>query len=78
MPTIHLGYFFGEQYWGQGYATEIINGLVSDLGNKGESRLLAGVDADNIASARVLEKVGFKKLHERTTVSRSFFELVIS
>ena len=76
--TIHLGYFLGEKDWGKGYATEIVTALLANLANENGVRVLAGVDNDNIASARVLEKSGFKKLHEQSTDSRSFFELVIA
>lgn len=57
----HLGYIFGKRYWGQGYATELLNGLVRQLtedGYKGEVR--AGVAKGNPASTKVLQKVGFE------------------
>ena len=75
--TTHLGYFLGKKHWGQGYATEIISALVSEFGDDLELRLVAGVDSANLASARVLEKSGFVKLHEQSTDSRAFFELLI-
>lgn len=75
--TIHLGYFLGEKDWGQGYATEIITALIANFENKMGILLLAGVDSGNTASARVLEKSGFKKA-EHTVGGQVFFELVIS
>ncbi len=56
-PDIHIGYLFAEEAWGQGYATEMLRGLVTSIDRP--ARLLAGVEAGNVASARVLEKAGF-------------------
>jgi RimJ/RimL family protein N-acetyltransferase len=56
----HLGYLLGETYWGQGYGSEILKGLLTALVDHTElKKLTAGVDRTNIASARLLEKVGF-------------------
>jgi len=55
-----LGYCFGEAAWGQGYATEAARALLGwafetlDL-----NRVQAETDTRNVASARVLEKLGF-------------------
>ncbi len=61
--TLHFGYLLGETAWGKGYATECVNGLLTHLRRTRVSgTLLAGVDMDNPASARVLEKTGFQAL----------------
>jgi RimJ/RimL family protein N-acetyltransferase len=55
-----LGYCYGEAAWGQGYATEAARALLRwafdtlDL-----NRVQAETDTRNVASARVLEKLGF-------------------
>ncbi len=55
-----LGYCFGEAAWGHGYATEAARALLHwafetlDL-----DRVQAETDTRNLASARVLEKLGF-------------------
>ncbi|MCX5387284.1 GNAT family N-acetyltransferase [Streptomyces sp. NBC_00083] len=55
-----LGYVFDEAAWGHGYATEAAHALLRwafdalDL-----NRVQAETDTRNVASARVLEKVGF-------------------
>src|SRR3954468_21064818 len=60
-----LGYCLGEAAWGQGFATEAAGALVQwafdtfDL-----NRLQAEADTRNVASGRVLEKLGF--VHEGT------------
>jgi len=57
--TAMLGYCLHPDAWGQGYATEAARGV---LGLGFDVLLLhrvwAGCDPDNIASARVLQKVG--------------------
>ncbi len=57
--TVHLGYLFARRVWGQGLASEMISGLVEAL--EGPLTLTGGVAADNPASARVLEKAGFRE-----------------
>jgi RimJ/RimL family protein N-acetyltransferase len=57
-----VGYVLSRQHWGQGMATEALRTLV-DWALRKESiyRVWALCDADNLASARVLEKVGMKR-----------------
>ncbi len=58
--TFDLGYWIGRPYWGMGVATEAARKLVSFAFNSLRSeRLSAGWFADNPASGRVLEKLGF-------------------
>lgn len=56
-----LGYWLGEPYWGNGYATEAAHALV-DLAFKTTShdRVNASCRVINPASRRVLEKCGFQ------------------
>lgn len=58
---IQLGYRFKEQYWGQGYATEVAKALV-DYGFRqlGLTRIVATANLTNEASKRVLEKTGLR------------------
>jgi len=57
-----LGYCFADSAWGHGYATEAARGLLRwafdtlDL-----NRVQAETDTRNVASARVLEKLGFMR-----------------
>ncbi len=57
-----LGYCFDEAMWGHGYATEAAHALLEwafdtlDL-----NRVQAETDTRNVASARVLEKIGFQR-----------------
>ncbi len=55
-----LGYMFARPHWGQGYATEICEGLVEAAFATGQwTQLKACVFDDNPGSGRVLEKLGF-------------------
>lgn len=56
----HIGYAIHNNYWGRGYATECVRGLVKlGFDDIGLHRLEAHVNLDNPASSRVLEKAGF-------------------
>lgn len=57
---LHLGYVFGEEAWGKGFASELVAGLMNELDKGPEQMLQAGVSPGNPASARVLEKSGFR------------------
>ncbi|MUK62968.1 GNAT family N-acetyltransferase [Aliivibrio fischeri] len=57
---VHLGYLLGDEYWHKGYGSELLSGLLDYLyQHPSIERLVGGVDKDNIASAKLLEKVGF-------------------
>jgi len=64
-----LGYVISRPEWGKGYATEAVQAVVSwAVEQPSIMRVWALCDVDNIASARVLEKVGM----EREGVLRQF------
>ncbi len=55
-----LGYCFDDAAWGHGYATEAAHALLRwAFGTLDLNRVQAETDTRNVASARVLEKVGF-------------------
>ena len=54
-----LGYMVVRACWGRGFATEAAQALVAHAAAVGVDELLARTDLENVASARVLEKVGF-------------------
>lgn len=78
IPSIHLGYFLGENDWGNGYATELVLALVSAFETGPRTRLVAGVDRSNAASVRVLEKSGFNPMQEQSTAEHLMFEVTVS
>ena len=58
--SVELGYWLGKPYWGQGFATEAARLAVAFAFNDlGLQELEAGHFADNAASGRVLQKLGF-------------------
>jgi RimJ/RimL family protein N-acetyltransferase len=58
----HLGYTFDPAYGGHGYATEAVTAMVAYAFDRlGVRRITAGCFADNLASVRVLEKVGMRR-----------------
>ena len=62
--VFELGYMLGPGAWGRGYATEAARAACAyGFGPLGAARLTATVFADNPASMRVLEKLGFDGPH---------------
>lgn len=58
--TAEIGYFIGEQYWGNGFMTSaIIQACDYIFENTNIIRIFAEPFAFNTASCRVLEKAGF-------------------
>nr|WP_314546839.1 GNAT family N-acetyltransferase [uncultured Massilia sp.] len=57
-----MGYAIGSRHWGRGYVSEALKALVDHgFDVLGLNRIEADIDPRNIASARVLEKLGFRK-----------------
>jgi [ribosomal protein S5]-alanine N-acetyltransferase len=64
MPSVHqapqLVYALFEPFTGKGYATEMARASIADArANAGFTDIVAAVDGVNVASVRVLEKLGF-------------------
>lgn len=63
-PEKEIYYLIGKEYWGKGYATEAMTELMHYYFNKMElKRLIALAKPENIASNRVIQKLGFKFQH---------------
>lgn len=59
--SAEIGYWLGERYWGQDIVTRCVGKLADWIYTNTELlRLYAGVFSNNPASARVLEKNGFR------------------
>ncbi len=57
-----LGYVLARSYWGNGYMTEAVSAVVDWLLSVPEvHRVWAVCDTANLASARVMEKVGMTR-----------------
>ena len=60
--TWELGYIFNPRYQGQGYATEAARGLLTyGFKHWDIHRVVAHCDPKNVASWRVLEKIGMRR-----------------
>lgn len=58
--TAEMGYYIGEPYWGNGYATSAVNQVCEYVFDTTDIiRIFAEPFASNKASCRVLEKAGF-------------------
>ena len=56
-----VGYNLAKKFWGRGYATQAVNAISNSIFDRPEIfRISALVDIENPASAKVLEKCGFK------------------
>ena len=65
MPELteaELGYIFDPAHGGHGYATEAVTALVAYAFDQlGVRRITAGCFAGNVASVRILEKIGMRR-----------------
>jgi len=58
---VRIGYLLAESAWGKGLGSELLQGLVEwSRAQPVISSLAGGVDSENTASRRVLEKSGFR------------------
>ena len=60
--AVELGYWIARPFWGHGYATEASIALIDIAKALGIAQLEGSHFLDNPASARVLEKLGFKPI----------------
>jgi RimJ/RimL family protein N-acetyltransferase len=75
---VRLGYLLAESAWGRGLASELVEGFVGWCRAEPAIRSLAGgVERDNVASMRVLEKNGFRPVEDQHSGSETdlLFEL---
>lgn len=61
-----LGYWLGEAYWNKGYMTEALTALIAHyFATTKNGSLTSGMYADNTASRRVQQKLGFVELDQQ-------------
>ena len=60
-----LAYELGVPYWGRGFATEACSCVIEALFADGMSEIRADLDTRNLASMRLLERLGFRCNHLR-------------
>jgi [ribosomal protein S5]-alanine N-acetyltransferase len=74
--TVQLGYSVLPQYQRQGYATEMVSGLVRwAFSQPSVTRIVAETEWANPASVRVLEKTGFQQVGPADEAGGMLFEL---
>lgn len=62
ISSIEIGYSIFRSAWGNGFATEAVSEVIRFLfENKKINRVHAWCHSENIASSKVLEKVGFRQ-----------------
>lgn len=67
-----LGFMLVRRQWGKGYATEAARRLVEyGIHELGHGAILATVQRENTASAKILEKLGFQRTGTRTEAAAS-------
>ncbi|WP_340003026.1 GNAT family N-acetyltransferase [Oceanobacillus sp. FSL K6-0127] len=75
-----IAYWVGEEYWGYGYATEASKAILEfAFIEKQYHKLFARCFASNIASSRVIEKLGMKKegvLRDQVIKENNYIDLV--
>jgi RimJ/RimL family protein N-acetyltransferase len=54
-----LGYWLAVEHWGRGLMSEAVGAVVAALFEDGAPAVVANVFADNAASRRILERLGF-------------------
>ncbi|MFC5391113.1 GNAT family N-acetyltransferase [Bosea vestrisii] len=73
-----IGYWFEQASWGQGFAAEAATAVVLfAFSEVGLQSLRSGHAADNVASGRVLTKLGFRLLDQVERPSRSRGETIL-
>ena len=71
-----FGYALAPSAWGKGITTEAAKEFVArSFSRGGITAIYADVASDNVASIRVLEKIGFKKLDTGPRAVENIFEL---
>lgn len=66
--SIELGYVIHPDHHNRGYASEALHALIDDLFHKGFQEILAGAFIENIASQKVMERCGMKKMDHQETI----------
>ncbi|WP_293125250.1 GNAT family N-acetyltransferase [Microcoleus sp. bin38.metabat.b11b12b14.051] len=75
-PDVEVGYVLAKAYWGKGLASEV---AAASLKYGFEAlkleKIVAVADTDNIASRRVMEKVGMRYQHNLDDCDRVYYSI---
>ena len=62
---IEIGFRFLQRFWGLGYATEMAHEVIKHgFKNSGLDKIVALTHPDNLASQKVIEKIGLKYIRD--------------
>lgn len=65
-----IGYTLAPEHRGLGYATEAVAAVIDHLFAEGTERINASIDPANTASARLLDRLGFRLVRHATSAVR--------
>ena len=65
-----IGYTLAREHQGLGYATEAVAAVIEHLFAAGAERINASIDPANTASARLLDRLGFRLVRRTTAIVR--------
>ena len=65
---VEVGYFIEPELWNKGFATEALSALITELFDRGYNKITASHFEENLASGRVMEKCGMKKLDKTENI----------
>ena len=60
----NVAYMFHPEAWGRGYATEAVQAMLEHLEGLQVNRFEAHIDTRNLASQRLVERLGFRRAQE--------------
>lgn len=69
-----IGYSLDSNFWGKGYATEVVEYFINYLKKENFKLIEAWVMKENIASSKVLLKNGFTKISQTIYPHSDFFK----
>ena len=74
-----IAFYLGREYWGRGLATEAGLALIALAFSRLElERIHAGIDAENLRSLRVIEKLGFSHVQSGEGGGRSWHDFALA
>ena len=68
--TYDIAYCVHRRHWRNGYATEMAKGMIDYARSQGAARVTVLVNQENAASNRVVNKLGFEVVGERSYQKR--------
>lgn len=69
-----IGYSIAKDFWGKGFATEMVNWLIQYLKSENFKLVEAWVIKDNFASSKVLLKNGFQLINQTIYPKSSYYQ----